>query len=250
MKSLPWQQWILLASRLWFLPQRRLRLFSFRDRAWSVGMHQTMRPSSKMHPLPPRIENDRQTFLCYLKSNSEYKTEVSKYSGATCGWIPGRSNYDLHHTDSESLISYNKDTNRWSNLPLSDSKGWSAYENGDGGVKFREACDFPNAEDVGNKEMPLDKCGRSCINQRGCNAFSYLSGRCFLKNVPQHFSRTETTSSVICGFLPWQFPDASDAPCEENGNCCPDKTEKRARITYKEIELPFGSRWGGNLRKS
>jgi hypothetical protein len=22
---------------------------------------------------------------------------VSKYSGATCGWIPGRSNYDLHY---------------------------------------------------------------------------------------------------------------------------------------------------------
>jgi putative component of membrane protein insertase Oxa1/YidC/SpoIIIJ protein YidD len=36
-------------------------------------------------------------FLCYHKRNTGYKAEVSKYSGATCGWIPGRSNYDLHY---------------------------------------------------------------------------------------------------------------------------------------------------------
>ena len=47
------------------------------------------------------FDHDRQQFLCYHKRNTEYKPEVSRYSGATCGWIPGRSNYDLHYTDSK-----------------------------------------------------------------------------------------------------------------------------------------------------
>lgn len=103
-----------------------------------------------------------------------------------------------------------------------------------------EACDFLVVEDVGNKEMPLDKCGRSCVKEKRCNTFSYTSGHCFLKNVTQHFNKTETTSSIICGhgnFLTRRLMS------HVNGTTCwPDQIEKRARITYKEIELPFGNR--------
>ncbi|EFX63496.1 hypothetical protein DAPPUDRAFT_268331 [Daphnia pulex] len=49
-------------------------------------------------------------------------------------------------------------------------------------------------------------CGRLCIDDGKCNAFTYNSatGICFLKDIPASYGRSPW-NGAICGFLPWKF---------------------------------------------
>jgi hypothetical protein len=82
---------------------------------------------------------------------------------------------------------------------------WPEYNNGDGGVKWLQNCDFPGY-DLSRKTIPGEQCGRLCINDGKCNAFTYnsVTGICFLKDIPASYGRSPW-NGAICGFLPWKF---------------------------------------------
>lgn len=94
-------------------------------------------------------------------------------------------------------------------IPRLDLVPWASrsppevWHIGEGGVKWHLNCDFPG-HDVSNQVTTGERCGRLCINDDRCNAFSHHQGKCFLKNVPATLLRTRTREGV-CGLLPWKF---------------------------------------------
>jgi hypothetical protein len=77
------------------------------------------------------------------------------------------------------------------------------HQTGDGGVKFLPNCDYFGGDLVGII-LPVEECGRACINHRGCNHFTYLDGACLLKRHRLNFKRTPCSSCAVCGFIPWR----------------------------------------------
>ncbi|XP_046438483.1 peroxidase-like [Daphnia pulex] len=89
--------------------------------------------------------------------------------------------------------------------PFGVEDRWPEYNTGDGGVKWLQNCDFPGY-DLSRKTIPGEQCGRLCINDGKCNAFTHNSatGICFLKDIPASYGRSPW-DGAICGFLPWKF---------------------------------------------
>ena len=85
------------------------------------------------------------------------------------------------------------------------------HNTGDGGVKWLPNCDYIDGDlqqHQGALRIPVEECGRACINRRRCNHFTYKDGECILKRHNQSFGRTPCSSCDVCGFLPWrQGPD-------------------------------------------
>jgi hypothetical protein len=77
------------------------------------------------------------------------------------------------------------------------------------GVKWFPNCNFPGYdikyEYVGGKCSHC-KCSELCIDTSGCNAFSWIDGWCYLKNIPAAALNKSPSSRGGCGFLPWEFP--------------------------------------------
>ncbi|XP_046439002.1 uncharacterized protein LOC124190421 [Daphnia pulex] len=80
------------------------------------------------------------------------------------------------------------------------------------GIKWLPDCDFPGYdikyEYIGGRCSHC-KCSDICTDTSGCNAFSWMDGWCYLKNLPAAaLKRSPSTSSgggCGCGFLPWEF---------------------------------------------
>lgn len=80
---------------------------------------------------------------------------------------------------------------------------WPHYNDGEGGVKWLFDCDFPG-HDIGHQAAAGEDCGRLCIENSACNAFSHHHGNCYMKNIPKDLGRSPAEGGV-CGFLPWEF---------------------------------------------
>lgn len=78
------------------------------------------------------------------------------------------------------------------------------------GIKWLPDCDFPGYdikyEYIGGRCSHC-KCSDLCTDTSGCNAFSWMDGWCYLKNLPAAALKRSppTSSGGGCGFLPWEF---------------------------------------------
>ncbi|EFX66528.1 hypothetical protein DAPPUDRAFT_263056 [Daphnia pulex] len=100
-------------------------------------------------------------------------------------------------------------------LPAEAIRTWDDWHNGDDGVKWMYNCEFPGAWTLEAKAFNSDyspmeesKCGRACIDRRGCNSFVFREGTCFLKSssIPGSYKPYRLCNQCdSCGFLPWKF---------------------------------------------
>jgi hypothetical protein len=82
-----------------------------------------------------------------------------------------------------------------------------AQQTGDGGVIWLHNCDYIDGDlqqHQGALRIPVEECGRACINNPRCNHFTYEDGECILKIHELSFGRTPCSSCDLCGFLPWR----------------------------------------------
>ncbi|EFX81343.1 hypothetical protein DAPPUDRAFT_102345 [Daphnia pulex] len=78
------------------------------------------------------------------------------------------------------------------------------------GIKWLPNCDFPGYdikyENIGGRCSHC-KCSDLCTDTSGCNAFSWMDGWCYLKNLPAAALKRSPSNGggCGCGFLPWEF---------------------------------------------
>nr|CAH0100969.1 unnamed protein product [Daphnia galeata] len=77
------------------------------------------------------------------------------------------------------------------------------HNTGDGGVKWLPNCDYFGG-DIDRNRVPVEECGRACIDNPGCNHFTYVNGNCLLKRHDQSFRRKPCSACDLCGFIPWR----------------------------------------------
>ena len=77
------------------------------------------------------------------------------------------------------------------------------HNTGEGGVKWLHNCDYFGG-DIGGIIMPVEQCARACIDNPGCNHFTYAEGACLLKRHDLSFKRRPCSECDVCGFIPWR----------------------------------------------
>ena len=90
---------------------------------------------------------------------------------------------------------------------LPSGKQWAEWNTIGGGVKWLANCDFPGF-DIRFEHIPVELCAKTCIDSSGCNAFSWIDGWCYLKNIPATSLKRVPSPRGSCGFLPWEFSNS------------------------------------------
>jgi hypothetical protein len=104
------------------------------------------------------------------------------------------------------------------NFPFCDDAGgfdgsscWQVgrLQPGPSGVKWLKIYDYAGF-DIGYQFILEEQCGKACVNTRGCNAFSWHDGWCFLKRKKESLTRSPLFREGRCGLLSWEFADKQD----------------------------------------
>lgn len=125
---------------------------------------------------------------------------------------------------------------------------WDDYSPGPDGVKWLKNCDYAGF-DVDHKFIPEEQCGKACVNTRGCNAFSWHDGWCFLKRKPESLTRSPLFRGGRCGLLPWEFEDKPDIYIDNSATVLskqtqifPQKTRPQQSFAPQQMSPPKAQR--------
>ena len=83
-----------------------------------------------------------------------------------------------------------------------DAQSPRGHHKGDGGTRWLPNCDYFGG-DIGGIIMPVEQCARACIDNPGCNHFTYAEGACLLKRHDLSFKRRPCSACDVCVFIPW-----------------------------------------------
>lgn len=84
-------------------------------------------------------------------------------------------------------------------MTTESARKWNVGDNGL--VRWDLDCKFEGLDEIAQKTIPGDHCGRFCMANDGCTHFTHKGGICHLKKSTIHWQEEGEYLSA-CGFIP------------------------------------------------